>query len=114
MPSFRHWIVLLGMLKCVSTLLLPSPTHGHRHASFRHHAVAADQDAAARRASLCPSSPASSRRGWLASAAALGLALPRAQSARAVELLSDEYVVVVDEGPVGIELIDLSRCADHS
>jgi hypothetical protein len=31
-----------------------------------------------------------------------------------VELLSDEYVVVVDEGPVGIELIDLSRCAGDS
>ena len=55
-----------------------------------------------------PSRSPLSRRWWLASSSAL-FVFPRAPTARAVQLLSDEYVLVVDDGTVGIELTDLSR-----
>jgi len=104
-------VIFLSFLDSASTLLLPSPTcsyrHDHRPDSCSLHALAHSDGLTP---SHCLQLPAtiSSRRGWLTTAGAM-LVL-QSNSAYAADVLSDEYVLVVEDGPIGIELMDLSRC----
>jgi hypothetical protein len=81
--------------------------HSHRHDSFGLQASAARDEFMPSHSLHLPVAT-SSRRGWLTAAGAMLAFL--SNSAHAADVLSDEYVLVVDEGPIGIELIDLSRC----